>query len=125
VDLYLQTGRIKADVAPPSEGKIDFKVRSPSATASVRGTSFEFDGLRLVVDDGRVHVSGGDGMGVYVGAGHAVVSNPETGKTTTAAETTREELIPPMPAGMGNTPDVPAAPSATPDFSVGTSWNKE
>ncbi|WP_026043800.1 FecR family protein [Treponema primitia] len=122
VGLYLQTGRVRADVTPPSGGKVDFTVRSPSVTASVRGTSFEFDGQRLSVDAGRVHVSGGDGTGVYVGAGYAVVSNVETGRTAAAMETAREKLVPPMPAGMGNTPGIPAAPPSTGDFAVGTRW---
>ncbi|MFP3043745.1 FecR family protein [Treponema primitia] len=126
VKLYLQTGRVRADVTPPSGGKVDFTVRSPSVTASVRGTSFEFDGQRLWVEEGRVHVSGGDGTGVYVGAGHAVVSNIETGRTTTAAETMREELTPPIPVGIGTAPAIPAAsvPDQEPgDFGVGPNWD--
>ncbi|MDR2110832.1 MAG: hypothetical protein LBP32_05940, partial [Spirochaetaceae bacterium] len=33
VDLYLETGRVRAEVSPPSGGKTDFTVRSPSLTA--------------------------------------------------------------------------------------------
>jgi hypothetical protein len=52
--LYLLAGRVKADV-PPEAGKTnDFRVKSPTATASVRGTAFEFDGMNLMVSRGTV-----------------------------------------------------------------------
>jgi hypothetical protein len=105
VNISLQTGRIRADVKPPIGGKIEFTVKSPSATASVRGTSFEFDGVHLRVDEGRVHVTGGDRSGTYVGAGHSVVSDIETGRTMSAAETAREELVPSPPAGTSSAPE--------------------
>lgn len=54
--LYLLSGRIKADVPPQPGQTQDFKVTSPTATASVRGTSFEFDGVNLVVDRGSVQL---------------------------------------------------------------------
>ena len=41
-DVNLQAGRVRAEVNPPSDAKIEFTVRSSSATASVRGTLFEF-----------------------------------------------------------------------------------
>jgi hypothetical protein len=129
VGVYLQTGRVRADVKPPTGGTVDFRVRSPSATASVRGTSFEFDGERLRVDEGTVHVSGGDATGVYVGRGHEVVSSAETGRTATVTETAREALIPAPPAGVDSAAAIPAAPSAAApsapsagDMDVGTEW---
>lgn len=52
--LFLQGGKIKADVSKV-EGKIhDFKIKSPVATASVRGTSFIFTGNTLFVERGVV-----------------------------------------------------------------------
>jgi|GEM_PF-1272354 len=52
--LYLLSGRVKADV-PREAGKTnDFRVRSPTATASVRGTAFDFDGMNLIVSRGKV-----------------------------------------------------------------------
>lgn len=52
--LFLQGGKIKADVKK-IEGKVnDFKIRSPVATASVRGTAFEFSGNTLTVIRGEV-----------------------------------------------------------------------
>ena len=40
--LYLNSGKVSADVKKTSGKKVDFKVTSPVATASVRGTSFSF-----------------------------------------------------------------------------------
>jgi hypothetical protein len=54
VSLALRTGRIRAEVRPPAEGKTEFKVRSPIATASVRGTIFELDPVNLRVSEGTV-----------------------------------------------------------------------
>jgi hypothetical protein len=48
---------------------IDFKVRSPTATASVRGTSFEFDGVNLIVDRGSVQLRTPTMQFRYVSAG--------------------------------------------------------
>jgi hypothetical protein len=54
VGLFLRTGKIRAEVAPPAGGKTDFTVRGPQVTNSVRGTVFEFDTVRLRVEEGRV-----------------------------------------------------------------------
>ena len=48
--MHLRTGRIRADVSPPSGLRAEFSVTSPTATASVRGTSFTFNGRRLTTD---------------------------------------------------------------------------
>jgi hypothetical protein len=64
--LYLRTGRIRAEVSPPTGRDVDFTVGSPTVTASVRGTSFEFDGKRLWVGDGMVLLSGTVGQKIYV-----------------------------------------------------------
>lgn len=71
ISLNLRTGRVRADVNPPPGGKVDFTVRSPTATASVRGTRFEFDTLRLEVYDGAVAFTGVSGHVVYVRQGEA------------------------------------------------------
>jgi hypothetical protein len=131
VSLNLQTGRIRADVSPPAGGKTEFTVRSPTATASVRGTSFDFDGVNLQVDEGRVYVSGGDGTAVYVAAGQGAVSDPETGRTAGAAETARAELSPAIPQAAAESIPAPAAivpdivPSNAPstaDLGLGFWW---
>jgi hypothetical protein len=129
--LYLETGRVRADVNPPSGGKTDFTVRTPTATASVRGTSFDFDGTNLTVDQGRVHISGGDGSGTYVGAGHRAVSNPGTGRTSGAGEQMKAALTPALPpaaAAAGSTAATAAAVITPPgpantDAGFGFEWD--
>jgi hypothetical protein len=64
--LHLRTGRVRAAVTPPKGQSIDFTVGSPTVTASVRGTSFEFDGQRLRVENGRVLLTNTGGQKVYV-----------------------------------------------------------
>jgi hypothetical protein len=123
VNLFMHAGRVRANVSPPSGGSTDFTVRGPNATASVRGTSFDFDGINLSVDQGRVHISGGDGSGSYVGAGQRSVSNPETGRTAGPGEQMRATLTPPLPpaaAGPGPRVIVPGSAAATPrELSLG------
>ncbi len=51
--LFLRVGSVQAEV-DASEGKHDFQVMGPHATASVRGTQFSFDGLNLRVYEGAV-----------------------------------------------------------------------
>ena len=69
VKLYLSAGRVKAAVAAPAGGSTDFSVKSPSATASVRGTGFDFDGINLGVTEGVVVFVGTNGQVVKVPAG--------------------------------------------------------
>jgi hypothetical protein len=126
VSLYLETGRVRANVNPPAGGKTDFTVHAPSATASVRGTSFDFDGTNLSVDEGRVHISGGDGSGTYVGDGHRAVSNPRTGRTSGAREQMQAALTPALPPAAAAEkrmpePAVIMPPAANRD--VGFQWN--
>jgi hypothetical protein len=108
-ELYLQTGRVRVEVRPPAGGAVNFTVRSPSATASVRGTSFEFDGVNLHVDEGRVYIVGSDSSAVYVGAGHQAVSDSRTGKIAGAAEMVMAELTPAISEAAAESMTAPTA----------------
>lgn len=119
VTLNLRAGRVRADVSPPPGRKVDFSIRAPTVTASVRGTVFEFDGTRLSVEDGRVHLSGESVTGAYVGKGHSTAADPESGKTATVEEALKAELTPALPAGMDAAPDVQAAPAAPANAGLG------
>jgi hypothetical protein len=123
VDLFIQTGRIRAEVKPPAGGSTGFTVRTPTATASVRGTVFDFDGFNLRVTEGQVHLTGGDGTAVYVGAGHQAAADPVTGRTAGAEETAKAELIPALPAAAAEDINAPAAfaPAAA-DRTVSFEW---
>jgi hypothetical protein len=98
VDLKLRTGRIRASVTPPAGGKTDFTVRSPIATASVRGTSFDFDTVNIQVTGGTVVFSpavqtrGAGWRAVQVSAGDRAAVDQDTGRAVhplKAAETSR------------------------------------
>jgi hypothetical protein len=122
VDLNLRTGRIRANVKPPASGRTDFTIRSPTATASVRGTVFEFNGVQLRVDEGRVHLAGSSGNGTYVGTGHLARTDIETGRTLSAAETAREELAPSVPAGVDSARETKATIPASGNIDAGFDW---
>ena len=67
--LFLMAGRVKAEVTPQAGQTTEFQVKSPTATASVRGTGFEFDGVNLIVEHGTVRLLSPSGMSRSVGAG--------------------------------------------------------
>ncbi len=69
--LRLGSGSIHTEVAAPTGTKSAFSVRSPTATASVRGTGFEFDGRNLSVLHGAVDLRNARGQRRKVGAGYA------------------------------------------------------
>jgi hypothetical protein len=53
-DLFLQVGKISAQVKSAEGLTQDFKVKSPVSTAAVRGTGFDYDGYDLYVYEGTV-----------------------------------------------------------------------
>jgi hypothetical protein len=101
VEFRLQTGRVRAEVKAPAAGQTDFTVRSSAATASVRGTVFEFDTLNLLVSEGAVEFSGAAGAPVVVDAGRAssVVPGDAGGlRPQAASEAALAELRPDFPS---------------------------
>jgi hypothetical protein len=76
-DLFLTVGKVGADVKPMS-GKVQtFTIASPVATASVRGTSFEFDGVTVEVKQGQVNMGNKLGFQVPVAGGEGIALNSE------------------------------------------------
>jgi hypothetical protein len=75
VNVNLQTGRVRVEVKPPAGTKTNFNAQSPSATASVRGTTFEMDTHNLIGIEGKVMLSGVSGAGVMVTGGNSSSSN--------------------------------------------------
>jgi hypothetical protein len=99
IDINLRAGRVRAVVSPPVGGRASVTVRGPTATASVRGTIFEFDTKTLTVEEGAVRYTGdwGRSVTVYPGASSTVM-----GKRNIASdpmETRAAELLPGLPAG--------------------------
>lgn len=60
--VYLSTGKLSVEVSPQQNQTTDFTVSSPTATASVRGTAFDFDGVMLIVHHGVVEFKNGAGQ---------------------------------------------------------------
>jgi len=69
VNVNLQTGRLRVDVNPPAGTRSYTTVVSPSATASVRGTTFQIDTRTLMVEHGSVSYQGNRGYAVTANAG--------------------------------------------------------
>lgn len=67
--LRLGMGRVRVEVRSTETRRNNFTVTSPVATASVRGTSFGFDGHRLEVFSGAVAYGSGPNATTIVPAG--------------------------------------------------------
>lgn len=52
--LFLRVGKVNAEVKRSANLTHDFKLRSPSSTAAVRGTEFKYAGNVLTVENGTV-----------------------------------------------------------------------
>jgi len=124
LNMNLQSGRVKVDVKPPEGTRTNFTVQSPSATASVRGTSFEFDTYNLNVTEGRVSFQGMRGSARPVSAGFKSNVNRD-GSAADQADANKSNFMPPPPAGAdttgGRSAPLPtgirggSAPSTVPD----------
>ena len=98
LNVSLQTGRVRVDVTPPAGTRTTMSVRGPSATASVRGTSFSFDTKNLSVTEGIVAFRGKKGGTLLIGAGSSSKVKPDD-KAANPMETNAAELIPQSPIG--------------------------
>jgi hypothetical protein len=114
VGLFLRTGKVRAEVTPPPNGRTDFSVRSPQAVNSVRGTVFEFDTVHLTVEEGRVWFvpsAGGGAALVRSGESSAFI---EAAATVSSPHAIIEALRPELPPGTENgvvmPPSAPSAP---------------
>jgi hypothetical protein len=98
----LQAGRVRVEVKPPAGTKANTSVQSPSATASVRGTDFEFDAINLKVYEGTVVLLGNDDMvEVPVPAGASSYVDGY-GRVVDPVAAGRQSLEPPAPVGAGS-----------------------
>ena len=81
VNLGLRTGRIQASVTPPADHKTNLTVRTPTATASVRGTRFSMNPVSLKVTEGSVWYEpvSAQGRPTLVNAGQSSRIDTETG----------------------------------------------
>jgi hypothetical protein len=110
--IQLRAGRVRADVKSPEEGKmVDFTIRASRATASVRGTLFDFDTVNLSVAEGVVRFSGADDSAVYVGRGQSSAPDPVLGRTLIAGESAAPWTFS-APARIRESGPTPAIPGA-------------
>ena len=98
LNVNLQAGRVRVDVNPPSGTRAAMTVSSPIATASVRGTSFEFDSRNLRVNHGKVSFQGKRGPRMMVNAGSSSHTQ-EDGKVADPISIIIADLSPPAPVG--------------------------
>ena len=98
LNVNLQAGRVRVEVNPPAGSKASMSVKGPIATASVRGTSFDFDTRNLYVNRGKVSFQGNRGAGVLVSAGSSSQINDD-GKVSNPIDTQNGNLLPPSPVG--------------------------
>ena len=98
LNVNLQTGRVKVDVSPPAGTRASMTIQSPAATASVRGTSFEFDTQSLTVLEGAVAFQGSGNAAMLVSAG-STSDISANGRPADPVETFKTGLLPTAPAG--------------------------
>ncbi|OHD10644.1 MAG: hypothetical protein A2Z96_08090 [Spirochaetes bacterium GWB1_48_6] len=116
--LRLSAGRVRVNVNSTEERKNSFTVQSPVATASVRGTVFEFDGFRLEVEEGSVQMVNQFGSEILVTKGGITQVSKET-KMVTPKESDEQQATVEMVAA----PEVKqeeAPPSNPKDSTLGT-----
>jgi len=97
VTLNLQTGKVRAEVKPQEGFKTEFTVKSSSATASVRGTVFEFDTFNLMVKEGTVAFVGASGTPVLIDGGGLSYAGDRSGRVASREEAFMAELKPDLP----------------------------
>ncbi len=119
--LFLGAGRIRADVRRSGSLVNDFQVRSPVATAAVRGTSFTFDGLRLEVLEGSVDFTGSKGTKVNVPAGGKSESPEGEDPTDPAAARRQDASVSPSTTAGEETGDDDGLSSSREDGSSSAS----
>jgi hypothetical protein len=119
LNVNLQSGRIRVDVNPPAGAKASMAVVSPSATASVRGTSFEFDTRNLHVNSGNVVFKGVRSQGTLITAGFNSTTDLN-GTAVNPLDFGMDAFKPQTPVGAQPT----ASPAVTPaDFYSGDNGN--
>jgi hypothetical protein len=109
LSVNLQAGRVRVDVRPPAGVVANFTVQSTVATASVRGTSFEFHTRSIGVAEGLVSFSGQSGVPVMVRAGGESFASPGN-RATDPVQGIFGNLLPPMPVGTGESGEMSASP---------------
>jgi len=100
IDINHQTGRVRIDVKPPAGAKSFVTIQSTEATASVRGTVFEFDTLNLHVSEGTVEFTGSSfNAPVLIDARRFSFIDDQNGRAVLPEISSAMELRPALPFG--------------------------
>jgi len=98
LNMNLRTGRVRVELNRPAGTKVSMSVSSPAATASVRGTVFEFDTRNIYVERGVVAFKGSRGGLTRVNAGSSgQLDNSD--KVYSPVDTMNSGLRPRVPVG--------------------------
>jgi len=89
--LNLSSGRVRASVRSTTNDQVNFQITSPIATASVRGTVFDFDGLRVNVFEGLVDFGSTPDQIMSVPAGGQSLTGKDGEGPSTVAEFIEQE----------------------------------
>lgn len=85
--LFLRVGKVNAEVKRDEGLSHNFRLRSPSSTAAVRGTNFSFDGKKVTVHRGAVAlISAAIAREVLVSAGESSQISSSGKQTDPASE---------------------------------------
>jgi len=101
LNVDLQTGRVRVEVKPPAGTRSYTTIQSGSATASVRGTVFDFDTINLTVREGTVEFAGANGASVLIDAGGFSYIDDRANRAASAEDTINFELKPDLPVTTG------------------------
>ncbi|MDR0312907.1 MAG: FecR family protein [Treponema sp.] len=122
INVDLQAGRVRVEVSPPAGTRADFSVQSPSATASVRGTSFVFDTLNLTVNEGTVAYIGSiSGPSTMVSAGSYSFIGTDK-QPADPVLVMAEALLPSAPIGMPSADTQTQSTSSGAEFGVSITY---
>jgi hypothetical protein len=99
--LSLKVGKVNAEVKTAQGLRQDFTLKGPQATAAVRGTEFEFDGVSVKVINGLVFFSNTQGQGRGVGAGEGSSTSGGGLPTTGEQENESNSIVQPHTSTEG------------------------
>jgi len=116
LSVNLQSGRVRVEVKPPAGTKASTTITTPSATASVRGTSFELDTRNLYVISGNVLFKGTRGTATLVTTGTNSTMD-QNGSAVNPLALGDADYKPQMPVGTQS--NASPAPIAASDGSAG------
>jgi len=125
LNVNLQTGRVRVEVKPPAGAKASTTIQSPGATASVRGTTFEFDTVNLSVVEGKVaFATTSSGVATMVQGGESSFVGAD-GQPVSPVEVKVVSLLPDPPVGAQVIKTVSDSPEGSGDVSLTIEYEKK